>query len=139
MMKRVYHPYWLWEDYKNGMWNKIPKSEEDEILNLAIQFTSNYKEYGSAMIEVVECWPYTMEHNLTNPSINYKAFIGHCACCYKFGWPEYLVRLAWRELTTNQQNLANNEADRAYKYWNKKQGKRVQQNMGEPMLFEWDT
>lgn len=100
-----------------------------------INFTGNYLEYGIAMMEVIEKWPKTMEHNLTNPSINYRAFIGHCACCMKFGWPEYLVRKAWKELTKKQQDLANEQAEKAYKEWFKLQNKGVHENLGEKMLF----
>ena len=62
------------------------------------------------MRKVVASWPRTMLNNLTNKSINRRAFLGHCACCYKFKCPEYITRMAWHELTDMQRILADNEA-----------------------------
>lgn len=116
-MKQIYHPYHLWECYLNGMWRKETKEYELSKINEIIEFTGNHILYGNAMFEVIEKWIYTMEHNLTNSSINKKAFIGHCACCFKHGYPEYLVRQAWWQLNDNQRNLADKQAIKAFKTW----------------------
>lgn len=117
MIKRIYHHYEKWEDYKNGMWNKAEKKDEGRLLKLAIEFTGNHKKYGRAMQDVIREWKFTCEHNLTDNSINKKAFIGHCAVSYRLNIPEYITRLAWHELTEEQQNLANAQAERAIKKW----------------------
>lgn len=116
-IKQIYHPYHLWEDYQNGMWNKAEKEIEKELLDVAIEFTGDHKRYGAAMIKVIENWKYTCEHNLTDNSINHKAFIGHCAVCLELGIPEYITRNAWGYLTERQQFLANKEALKAIKQW----------------------
>lgn len=134
-MKQIYHPYWLWEDFNNGMWRKESKLYELNTFDDIVEFTGNHVEYGIAMMEVIERWPYTMEHNLTNSSINHRAFIGHSACSYKFDWPEYLVRKAWKHLSKEQQDLANDEAEKAFKLWCKMQDRSLRQNMGGQVLF----
>lgn len=111
--KQIFHPYWKWECYQNGMWRKETKDYEEKELPKIIEFTGCNKNYGSAMMEVIKKWRYTIEHNLTDNSINKRAFIGHSACCFKFGWPEYLVRAAWNTLNDRQQYLANKQADKA--------------------------
>ena len=116
-MKQVWHPYWDWEDYKAGMWRKLDKHEENRLLKIAKEFTSDWILYSQSMHRVVFEWPITMEHNLTNPSINQKAFVGHCAVCIEFGIPEYITRLAWKELTEKQKELANNAAQKAIDKW----------------------
>lgn len=116
-MIRVYRPFWEWEDYNSGMWRKIDREDENKMLNEAINFTGDHKIYGGAMIEVVHKWPNTMEHNLTNASINKLAFIGHCAVQYKLNIPEYIVRMAWKHLSNEQRTLANEQALLAYKNW----------------------
>jgi len=116
-MKRIYHPYWLWECYKNGMWEQTTKKEIETSLNNAIQFTGNHIEYGSAMLSVINNWKYGIEHHLTDNNINRKAYIGHAACNFKFGWSEGLVRMAWGYLTDEQRDLANNEADKYINVW----------------------
>jgi hypothetical protein len=114
-MIQVYHPYWKWECYKNGMWLK--SSDYDNQLKEAIKFTGNHILYGNAMNEVIYSWRYTIEHHLSNKSINRRAFIGHCAVFYKKLIPEYIVRDAWKHLSDKQRTLADNEAEKAIKEW----------------------
>ena len=116
-MKQIFHPYWIWEDYKNGMWRKETKEYEIENLPKAIEFTGNHILYGKAMIRVINEWKYSCEHNLTDLSQNRKAWIGHAACCIEKNYPEYLVRMAWHHLSEKQQILANKEADKAIQKW----------------------
>ena len=116
-MKQIYHNYQKWEDYTNGMWRKETKEYENVYLKIAIEFTGNNELYGTAMMEVIEKWKFTCEHNLTDKSINRKAFIGHCAVCYKLGIPEYITRMAWHHLTKEQQDKANKKAEFAIKQW----------------------
>jgi hypothetical protein len=116
-MDQIYHPYWLWEDYKNKMWKKQPKEKELEMLPVAIEFTGDHIKYGSAMLRVIKEWPITCEHNLTDIGINQKAFIGHCAVCLELGIPEYITRLAWHQLTQEQQDKANAAAEFAIAQW----------------------
>ena len=79
---RIYIPYFDWEDWINGMWRTVDKSEYEKYLKWAIEFTGNHLEYGNAMSLVIGKWENTMLHNLTNQSMNKRAFLGHCACCF---------------------------------------------------------
>lgn len=116
-IKRVYVPFWKWEDWQNGMWRKLRKDQEDLFLNIAIDFTSDWERYGSAMIEVVEKWKNTMLNNLTNVNSNRRAFLGHCACSYKLNLPEYIVRKAWGKLTEQQRIDADRVAQMVIDDW----------------------
>ena len=116
-MKQVYVQYQYWEDYKNGMWRKLSKSEESEHFERVLAFTSDYIKYGNAMKEVVKKWPNTMLNSLTNVSINRRAFLGHCACSYELNCPEYLTRKAWKYLTNQQRVLADNVAQQTIDEW----------------------
>lgn len=133
-IKQVWVPYWMWEDLINGMWRKLPKEEELEMLTKSIEFTGDWVKYGAAMIEVVKAWPLTMLNNLTNPSMNKRAFLGHCACCYEFGCPEYITRLAWRELTDRQRFDADEIAQMVIDEWHEKTDLSAYQNMGVKVL-----
>jgi hypothetical protein len=112
-MKQIYHNYTLWEDWLNGMWRKVTQSEENKMLPIAIEFTGNAEKYGNAMMRVINEWPITCEHNLTDNSQNRRAFLGHCAVCLQLGIPEYITRLAWHQLSQKQQDEANDKADYA--------------------------
>lgn len=142
MMKQEYVPYNEWEDWINGMWRKLKKSDESIAIKMAIAFTGNHSLYGSYMQEVSFMWPRTMLHNLTNKSINRRAFLGHCAVCYSIGIPEYITRIAWWELTNKQRSLADAEADKYIRQWERihqSKNKSVHIGLGAQMLFEWDT
>lgn len=91
---QVWTPYIEWEDWLNGMWRKVETGERDELLRQAIEFTGNWERYGAAMREVILAWPRTMLNHLTNTSINQRAFVGHCAVCFKVGMPESVTREA---------------------------------------------
>lgn len=125
-MKQIYIPYWDWEDFKNGMWRKVNPVEEQQFLERAIIFTSNHILYGNAMLRVINEWPKTCLHNLSDLSINRRAFIGHAACSLEINCPEYITRMAWHYLTTSQQDKANAKADFAILQWEKKQIKNEQ-------------
>lgn len=116
-MRQVYTPYWKWECHKSGMWSKVDKLTEQKMLKRAIIFTGNHILYGAAMEEVIYRWDNTMKHHLTNKSINRRAFLGHCAVCYRLQIPEYIVRMAWKQLTDKQRDLADNEAEINIKKW----------------------
>lgn len=114
-IKRVYIRYQDWEDWRHGMWRKV--DNEEEWLNKAVEFTGNHTLYGKWMREAIKRWPLTMLHNLTNTSVNRRAFIGHCAVCLAIGCPEYIVRMAWKRLTEEQRILADKEAEETYQKW----------------------
>lgn len=116
-MKQIWTPYWLWEDWLNGMWSKTPYD-----IQPVIEFTGNHIRYGNAMKEVIYQWPYTMINNLTNPSVNKRAFLGHCAASYAIKAPEYIVRIAWRELSDEQRYLADKVAQETIDEWKNRYG-----------------
>lgn len=119
-MKQVYEHYLKWEDYQNGMWRKVTKEEEKHFLQIAIDFTGNHDLYGNAMLKVIDQWPVTCRHNLTDPSLNQRAFIGHAACSLEIDCPEYIVRAAWGMLTEQQRRDANKKADIAIAEWKRR-------------------
>lgn len=134
-MKRVYHPYWDWEEVDHNMWGTV--ENRDRWLRKAIEFTGNHKKYGRFMIRVVNEWPVSCENALTDLSINRKAWVGHAAVALAIGCPEDIVREAWGHLTDEQQLLANKEAERAIRLWevNYSQGSDLCNNVAQSLLF----
>lgn len=119
-MEQKYYPYTEWEDWQNGMWRKVSQEEEKTFLDHAIKFTGNDKLYGEWMLKVVEQWPRTCDHNLSDEEHSGRAFIGHAACCLAFNCPEYITREAWGYLSKKQQDKANAAADIAIATWKSK-------------------
>lgn len=132
-MKRVFHPYWNWEDCEAGMWRPITAEERRVLLPKAIEFTGNAELYGSFMRRVVREWPIACEHNLTDDSLNQKAWVGHAAACLAIGAPEDVTRHAWGYLTQEQQDLANRQAELAIHEWNQ-----AYQKQGGQLHIEMD-
>jgi hypothetical protein len=99
------------------MWRKATPEEQKTLLPIAVDFTGNVELYGAAMKEVIMAWPNTMLNSLTNPSLNKRAFLGHCACCYKIQVPESVTRAAWWMLTEQQRALADEAAQIVIDSW----------------------
>lgn len=113
--KRVYHPYFAWEEIPANMWGEA--TDPRAAFDLALAFTADHKLYGSYMLRVTQEWPISCENALTDPQLNKRAWIGHAACALAHNIPEDIVRKAWGYLTDEQRFLANKEADRAIRRW----------------------
>jgi len=118
-MKRVWYRYEEWEDYQAGMWRLLWKHEEAGFVKKAIEFTGDAELYGLFMMEVIKEWPVSCKYNFTCDHLNKHAWVGHAACCMATESPEYITRLAWRELTERQQIDANKQATIAIETWQK--------------------
>lgn len=99
------------------MWRKVAPNEEALFLEKAILFTGNADLYGEYMVRAINEWPNGCEHNLSCTGMNRQAWIGHAAACIAINSPEYITRLAWWQLTQEQQDLANAKADTAIQIW----------------------
>jgi len=101
------------------MWKKV--DDRDKYLKIAVEFTGDHERYGAAMFQVLQLWPISCEHNLSDKSQNRKAWIGHAACAIAIGCPEDIVRQAWHMLTDEQRVAANKAADTAINQWEQSQ------------------
>jgi len=126
-IKRIFHHYSLWEDYKNGMWDIVSSETKKNNLAKAIEFTGNHELYGSFMFKVIEQWPVACEHNLSDIHQNRQAWIGHAACSMATGITEDVTREAWGLLSEKQQEDANKQADLAIKEWEKRMQEKIKQ------------
>jgi hypothetical protein len=125
-MDRVYFSYDKWEDWHYGMWRNVYGLERNRLLGKAVEFTGNACKYGSFMLKVIREWPYSCLHNLSNVSMNRQAWIGHAACCLAINCPEDITRLAWHKLTQQQQDEANEQANKAIEQWEAQYYKGIQ-------------
>lgn len=134
-LKRVYRRYSDWEEVQFNMWGEV--NDQQDALDKAIAFTSDHKKYGQYMMRVVNEWPVSCENALTDQNLNRRAWVGHAACALALGIPEDITRKAWGHLTDEQRILANREAARAIRTWEKShtKNKGLRQNMERPMLF----
>ena len=116
------------------MWGKVENRRL--YLDRAVKFTGDHVLYGSYMDRVVKEWPVSCENALTDYYMNRKAWIGHAACALAINCPEDITRQAWKELSYEQQYLANQEAIRAIRTWENMyiESKELRKSLGETLL-----
>lgn len=117
LMKPKYYRYELWEDYKNGMYHtKIDGNEKIRKEQALILFKDLDKLYEN-MKYVSFNWKYASETNLTNPSVNYQAWLGQASNCYYTGCSDEETIEVWHLLTDEEREKANNVADKVFEEW----------------------
>jgi hypothetical protein len=132
-MKRLYHQYWSWEDYKNGMYSQNDLNESDVVKN-CIKLLTDLDLFYKNSILVIENWIISTEENLTNKSNNRRAWIGQSACCYYCKANEKQTKLAWKTITDKQKTDANLLADKIIKIYETK-NRKIYSQLGKEMLF----
>ena len=116
-IKQIYHPYNLWEDYKNGMYS-VPNTKDKEMHKEAvISFFNDIRLTEMYMEMVIIEWPRSSEHNLSNRSINRVAYIGQAACCLFKKIPNISTMYAWKFLDINVRCMADKIALKTILKW----------------------
>lgn len=129
-MKRIYHNYELWEDFKNGMYEEPLKSklegETSEVrIEKAVKLLTDELLCQHYMERVAMEWVYACEQVFTNSSMNRIAWLGQAACCLYAGIKESETRKAWWHLTEKQQETANSIAASVIKEWEKRNEEKI--------------
>ncbi len=116
-VERVYHNFEKWEDWKSGFYREVEKKQHPFFVASAAHLLSNGNELFDAMKRVVLDWRFSSEENLTNLSLNRRAWLGQAACCHNYRTPEHLTREAWHTLSKSQQTAANKVATQILTLW----------------------
>jgi hypothetical protein len=115
---RIYHPYWLWEDYRAGFYENCSGEVKKQLIIKGIEMFNSEDLTRDNMFYVIENWKYSCEHNLTNESLNKIAYIGQSACCVYAKIPSTVTMEIWNLLNSEVQIRSNNIAIEAIKKWN---------------------
>lgn len=116
-MKRVYYPFHLWEEYKNGMWRIVRSDEKDHYAEMAAALMKEPDSFKEAMQRALKEWPISCEMNLSAKCMNRRAWLGHAGCCIGCDSPEEATRTGWHMLTEEEQTIANAVADEVIAEW----------------------
>ena len=116
-MKRIFHPYWLWEDYKAGFYDNVSGEKKKEYIKKVLEMFNDKKLTKENMLFVVENWKYSCEHNLTNDSLNKIAYIGQSACSVYAGVPCTVTMECWSMLTEEVKERSNKIALEVIEIW----------------------
>ena len=114
-VRRIYHPYYKWEDVAAKMYELPFDLQSEEAAS--IELLSNPDGLLDAMTDVTINWPNATEHQLTNQESNRRAWLGQAACCFFAGSTAYATKSAWWKLTIDQRDAANDVADNVILKW----------------------
>lgn len=114
-MRRIFHPYHLWEETRARLWAPSACSDSD-LLN-AVCFMHDVDAWAAAMVRVTTQWKFSCEQNLSHEEHNRVAWLGQAAVCLAMGLPESVTRRAWWLLTEAQRTEANKAAELAIRQW----------------------
>lgn len=115
-MRQVFHPYHLWEGYKNGMYEPSKLGRADRVVT-AQQLLTNLEALKREMTRVTVEWPIETEQVLSDLSISHRAWLGQSACNIYADVKEDETREAWGYLTEKQRREANKIADVVDRLW----------------------
>jgi len=116
-MKRIYHPWELWEDHKCGFYDNCSGEIKKTMIKHVIEMFNSWELTILNMNKVVKEWPNSCEHNLTNESMNKIAYIGQAACCLYAKVPSSITMEAWSLLDKKIQERANKIAESVLETW----------------------
>lgn len=119
-MKRIYHPYWLWEDYKAGFYDNCSGEIKKQLIQKGIDMFNSESLTIDNMLKVINEWKYSCEHNLTNESMNKIAYIGQGACCLYCKIPSRVTMEIWNKLEKEIQDRSNKIAAEILIIWKQK-------------------
>lgn len=117
-MNRIYHTWDKWECYPAGFYeNNPPKGmTNDQALFAYRDFLSDWPRFSEALCRVLNEWPNSCEHYLTNENMNRIAWLGQASMCISTGIPA-AFRAGYNLLTEEQKKAADEMAMIALNKW----------------------
>jgi ParB-like chromosome segregation protein Spo0J len=109
---RIYHTWDRWEAFDAGFFDSTPRKRTltaDRCKAMYAEFLRDIPRFREAMQGVLDNWPNSVEHNLTNERMNRIAWLGQAAMCYDTGIPAAFCN-GFSLLTEDEQQAANQAA-----------------------------
>lgn len=118
MIPRIYHRYEKWECYPAGFFGEHPPKglTEEDCQRKYAEFLRDIPAFETASYKVLEAWPNSCEHNLTNSTMNRIAWMGQAAMCIHTGIPSK-YRGGYHLLAPDEQIRADETALKVINYW----------------------
>jgi hypothetical protein len=129
-MKREFRHWEKWECFQAGFYaatGPAGKTHEDCERAYA-DILGNVEWFRRAAFRVMNEWPESCAHFLSNEGLNRVAWLGQASVCIETGVPSR-YKYSFLLMTQEKQEVANNVARRAIRWWEDNRRKR-------PALFE---
>jgi len=108
VIKQFYATIWEMEDVENNMYsNRLDKAQVEKSRLLLI----NPNKFNEVIDLVFKNWKTSTAVNLSNKSINRKAWLGQASCLFHCKSNEKETKTAWFQLTDDEKIKANNIAE----------------------------
>jgi len=123
-VNRIYHTWDKWECYPDGFYENKPKDrdlDDETCREMYAAFLRDIPMFEAAMQSILERWPRSCEHYLSNESMNRIAWLGQAAMCYAHGIPS-VFRGGFNRLTDEEHARANESALKYLNRWLTKRG-----------------
>lgn len=137
-MIEVFAPYWEWEDYANGMYEIPTTGDMNRLSGLAASMLSDAGWFGATARQVIQAWPVAAAVNLTSRSGNRRAWVGQASCSFGLRVPELATRAAWKTLTQDIREVANDVADEVISEYERERAE-IHRGMVTARLFGRDS
>lgn len=116
-IKRIYHSWEKWEDYKSGFYNNVSGKDKANMIEKVIELFTDPVLTRKYMSKVIKDWFFSCEQNLTNNGMNKIAYIGQAACCLYAGIPSTVTMEAWSKVPNDYKVIADSIANDVLKEW----------------------
>lgn len=103
-----------WEDYTAGMFEP---TADPERITAAARLLGDPDQFFEAATEMIREWPHAAIHNLAHLWTGRNAWVGQATCCYSLDATGVETRLAWGQLSNEQQRRANRVAVSVREAW----------------------
>ena len=133
-MDRIWHPYYLWEDYKSGFYKSECQLSKEEQIDLSKKLFEDKKDFEKILKKIITEWKYSCEHNLTNESLNKIAWLGQAACAYKYKISNDISREGYNLLSKKDKQEADKIAERMYTRWETEYLLNLEKRSGQQFL-----
>lgn len=117
-IKRVWHPWHIWECYPAGFYSTTPPEGMDSqsAKEAYRDFLSDLNRFERGMEKVSREWTNSCEHFLTNEQMNRIAWLGQSAMCISNGVSSAFCS-GFKLLSPEQQKAANEQAAKFLERW----------------------
>lgn len=121
---RVFHTFDKWECEKAGLYSSsVNGMTSEECKKLYAEFLADPERFYNAAMSVIDHWPNSCEHYLTNYAMNRIAWIGQAAMCYETGVPSKFCA-GFNLLTEDEKQAANEVALKVLNTWLTRNGRK---------------
>lgn len=114
---RIYHPWDKWEDYRCNFYGGALDYDKKAPLTKYADLLRNLNLFEHALARIMIEWPYALEHNLTNESMNRIAYLGQAACALLYNVPHNVSMGGYNLLTREEQIAADSMAQKYLTLW----------------------